>query len=508
MRLIDSILDYITMYQLVLYEVLFLLGAAFCLSIVGFLPFGPLLLLESVAYLFVVSLFFNYLFEWAFDAPSNPESTYITALILALIINPPLAFIDANYFALAGWAAAVAIASKYILALGKKHIFNPAAFGAASTAIFLGLSASWWVGTASMLPFVIVGGYLVLRKIQRFGLFWSFVALATVLVIGHTAALGGSILTSFGHLALTTPLFFLGTVMLTEPMTTPPTKMEQIFYGALVGILFVPFIHFGPLYTTPELALLIANIYSYIVSPKRKLVLTLKDRVRLTRDTFEFIFTSDRPLSFVAGQYLEWTLAHKRPDLRGIRRYFTIASSPTERDIHLGVKFYGDSSTFKKKLLSLKRGDTISAGQLAGDFVLPKDKKKKLVFIAGGIGITPFRSQIQELLDKQEHRPITLFYGNKTAADIAYHKLLERAEREIGLKTVYSFSDEGAIPPHMPRAIGLITGEAIRTNVPDYKERMFYLSGPQVMVNLFEDTLRTMGVRHNHIKTDFFPGFA
>src|SRR6202040_4040466 len=111
-----------------------------------------------------------------------------------------------------------------------------------------------------------------------------------------------------------------------------------------------PFIHFGRLYLTPELALLVGNVFSYLASPKAKYLLRLKARTQLAPDIYELRFTSDRRLRFRPGQYLEWTLGHSRPDSRGNRRYFTIASSEDEREVRIGVKCHPAASSFKRSL--------------------------------------------------------------------------------------------------------------------------------------------------------------
>jgi len=83
----------------------------------------------------------------------------------------------------------------------------------------------------------------------------------------------------------------------------------------------------------------------------------------------------------------------------------------------------------------MKVGDTIVASQLSGEFILPADESKKLVFLAGGIGITPFRSQIKYLIDTKQKRDIILFYSNRTPADIAYKEIFDQAQINFGLKT-------------------------------------------------------------------------
>jgi len=198
-----------------------------------------------------------------------------------------------------------------------------------------------------------------------------------------------------------TSILFFAFVMLTEPLTTPPTRARRIAYGALIGVLFAPGIHFGTIHSTPELALIVGNIFSYAISPKRKYILKLKSVQKFGADIYDFIFTADRKISFKPGQYMEWTLPATNPpaDTRGNRRYFTIASSPTELELHLGIRYYEPSSTFKKKLLALRSGDefivsgtsdqsgkpsdneTIIAGQLSGDFTLPNDPAKNWLLL-------------------------------------------------------------------------------------------------------------------------------
>ena len=124
-------------------------------------------------------------------------------------------------------------------------------------------------------------------------------------------------------------------------------------------------------------------------------MLRLKEKVQLAPDIYDFIFVPTRKFAFAPGQYMEWTLGHDEPDSRGNRRYFTLASSPTENTLRLGVKFYQQSSSFKSALLAMDQQSEIVAAQVAGDFVLPDDPRQKCVFIAGGIGITPFRKHDQ-----------------------------------------------------------------------------------------------------------------
>src|SRR6185312_15985443 len=143
MKYIDTLLDSLTMYRVVLYYLILLLGVAFIFCFLGILPYNPLLLLVSVLFLVAVSWVTNKIFAYVFHAPANVESVYISALILALILSPIKSIAD---LPLLFWAAVLAMASKYILAINKKHIFNPVAVAVVLTAFGFNGSASWWVG--------------------------------------------------------------------------------------------------------------------------------------------------------------------------------------------------------------------------------------------------------------------------------------------------------------------------------------------------------------------------
>jgi ferredoxin-NADP reductase len=261
-------------------------------------------------------------------------------------------------------------------------------------------------------------------------------------------------------------------------------------------------------YTTPEQALVIGNVFSYLVSPKWKVVSTIKNRRWLSPDTIEILLPLQKQLAFAPGQYMEWTLPHEKADSRGTRRYFTIASSPTEDVLRLGVKLYPKSSSFKTALAESDGDTPIVGAQVSGDFTLPRDATRKLAFIAGGIGITPFRSMIKYLLDTKQPRPIVLLYSNKTADEMVYRDVFDQARQELGIRTVYTFTDRAKRSPGWNGRVGRIDAKMIAAEVPDYRERTFYLSGPQAMVDAFEATLNRMGVSGDQIKTDFFPGFA
>lgn len=492
MKFINSLLNSITMYRLVLYYLILLVVAGVGLSLFGSMSFGPINLILSCLFLLFIGLVTNKIFAKVFEIPANVESVYISVLILTLIITPAKSVHD---FAFLFWAAVLTMASKFIVAVGRKHLFNPVAFAVLLTSYTAIGSATWWVGSLPMLPFVLFGVFVII-KVRRFDMIFYFYLVYLISLFGIDILTGLNPVISLQKSITDSPLLFFSFIMLTEPITTPPTKTLQSIYGGIMGLLMVPRIHLGSIFTTPELSLIIGNIFSYLVSPKFKFELVLKEKIKLTDDIYDFIFTLDRKLSFTAGQYMEWTYGHNNTDDRGNRRYFTLANSPTESEVRLGIKFYPNSSSYKRAILDMKVGDKILAGNLMGDFLLPTDKTKKLVLVAGGIGITPFRSMIKNLIDSNEKRDIILLYTDKRVDMFIYNDIFETARNSINLKTLYVATEEkGHVDPNF-----------IAANIPDYKERTFYVSGSHRMVSGLEETLKATGIKSSNIITDFFPG--
>ena len=502
-KLIDHILNTIPMYRMTLYFVMFLWITAIIFGFFGALPYSGFEIMLSGIFFSFVSWLVNECGAFILNVPTNHESAFITGLILTLIVSPASSVSELWTL---GAIASIAMGSKYIFAIRGKHIFNPAGIAVVISGFMFEQGASWWIGTITMVPFVVFGGYFLVRKIAREDMAFSFVF--SVLSIGLSYALFQEfdILTTLDQIVLSSGLLFFATVMLTEPRTTPPTRRLRIIYGMITGSLFLPFMHIWSLYATPELALIIGNIFVYLVSSKQKLVLSLAHVDKLSVDLYEFSFTSNRKFNFKAGQYLEWTLGNVAHNLKGNRRYFTIASSPGERVIKVAMRMQEPVSEFKHEMLALSVGDTISASQLSGDFVLPEDVSRKLAFIAGGIGITPFRSMVTHMLDTADSRVVTLFYAGRTIHDIVYTDVFERAREEVGIETIYTVDDVHAISQGWNGNVGRITGAMIRDAMPDYHERLFYISGSHVLVSGMQKILKELGVARSNIKTDYFPG--
>jgi ferredoxin-NADP reductase len=311
------------------------------------------------------------------------------------------------------------------------------------------------------------------------------------------------VLANMQSVLVASPLIFLGTIMLTEPATMPPRRSLQVLFAALVAVLYVEAWKVGPVVIYAEVALLIGNIFAFIVSPKFKTSLRLQEIQRISDRVYNFVFAPSNRFAFQAGQYMEWTLPHVGFDARGNRRSFTIASSPTEETVQLGVKFYNPSSTFKYTLSQMKVGDEIYVSQLAGNFTLNHNKNKKLVFIAGGVGITPFRSMVKYIVDTKQPVDVTLIYLVGFAEELAYEELfMEAAQFGVKYIPIVTTPTKGDTYRHAQ-----LDETLLRELIPDSAERTFYISGPNVMVDAAKHHLKKIGVRRSVIRTDHFSGY-
>lgn len=547
---IDDLLNTFTMYKIMMFSLVAIASMSAVLAAIGMSSFTVVAIAVSLGLILTVCFLTNLLLAHIFAVPINLESSFISGMIIFLIFSPAD---SARGFIMLALASIIAMASKYILAINNKHIFNPAAIAAVIVPLLGFDGASWWVATPYLAPIVAICAVLIVRKIHRFSLFFSFFGAALVSIFLHNAGFISSYPDFVGEVLLSWPIFFFGGFMLTEPYTMPPTKRLQIIFGLIIGGLFGSQLSFGPFYSTPEMALVIGNLFAYAVSSKRRLVLTLKNVTKLSATNYEFAFSlpsNSKKFDFKPGQYLEWTLplpnpitifknpilrAHFAkistftssntvlPDLRGNRRFFTIASSPTESELLLAAKIpTSKASFFKQKLLELKLGDTILAGQLAGDFTLPEkfvaaqEKNGKpannLVFIAGGIGITPFRSMVAYLLDTATNKEIktphiSLLYCSSDVSDFAYKDFFDQASKKINLTVHYIITKKELAPKNWTGQVGRITPEMLKSLVPDFECCTYYLSGPNNMVTAYKETLLGIGILPAHIKQDYFSGY-
>lgn len=207
-----------------------------------------------------------------------------------------------------------------------------------------------------------------------------------------------------------------------------------------------------------------------------------------------FKFEKPTSFTFTPGQYLVYKIDNEIPDGRGKRRYFTISSAPQEETINLTTKLSKQSSTFKKDLFTLEIGTEIEVSEPGGEFFFD-EKFAHHIFVAGGIGVTPFRSMLLDIKHKHQNPNITLIYANKDET------ILFQEELDILKNTLSNFELE-MFNPENP-----LTPEAIFSRYHSQENTAIYLSGPEPMVEKFLLDLEEMGIDRNCIKRDYFPGY-
>lgn len=493
MKQLDALLNSVTMYRLLVYGLGGVALGSILFAAFGLVALDPLDMVISILLLGASVFTAEYIFSKIWRRPMNMESWVITTLILFFIIDPAHSVLSAVILLLAG---VIASASKFILAWKGKHIFNPAAYAAAVLSLTAIWPVTWWVGSTALAWLTIPLGIAVIRKLHHETFALVFVGVALLVQAVQFMGAGQLSLDTFVHAVIASPFIFLVSIMLTEPATMPSRYRDQLIFSALVAFLYTTAWEVGPLYIYPAVALLIGNLYAFVVSPKVFVALRLRRVEPMASNISHYVFEPETPFTYKAGQYMEWTLPNVALDGRGNRRMFTLASSPTENEVHLGVKFYEPSSAYKLRLRQLEENDVMYVSQLTGRFTLPKNQNRKLAFIAGGIGVTPFRSMIRYILDSHEPRDVVLIYSVASEQEFAYRDLLNEAQQHgIAVHLVVTTARER------------LDAELISRLIPDYSQRLFYISGSSGMVDAVKKHLKSLGLSRLTIKTDHFSGY-
>lgn len=222
--------------------------------------------------------------------------------------------------------------------------------------------------------------------------------------------------------------------------------------------------------------------------------LTLTDKRSEVGDVVTFIFKPDMDLTWQAGQYLHYSIPDESADDRGVERWFTIAAAPHEGHVRITTRISEKRSTFKNHINSLKIGDTIEADGPEGDFVVD-DPARPMIMIAGGIGVTPFRSILLDMDHNGQPINAKLLYANRDENFVFKSELESLRQRHPNFSIRY-YTDKR------------IDEAAIREAVPDLSVPLFYISGPEPMVRSLAGVLAGMDVPDTNIKLDDFPGYA
>jgi len=219
----------------------------------------------------------------------------------------------------------------------------------------------------------------------------------------------------------------------------------------------------------------------------------LKSKQKEVEGVYSFIFEPEEPISWQPGQYLHYVLEHDNPDDRGTERWFTIASAPFENNITITTRFDGERmSSFKTALFNMQVDDAIEADGPKGKFILQEGEHRH-VFIAGGIGITPFRSMVVQLVHDKQQKKIDLMYANRDN-NFVYGDELKSLQANQPSFHLLEFIDKR------------IEDSDLQDFIQD-KSAIYYLSGPRSMVEAYESMLIDKGVDKVAVMTDYFPGY-
>ncbi len=233
----------------------------------------------------------------------------------------------------------------------------------------------------------------------------------------------------------------------------------------------------------------------------------LIDRQLVAEGTMAFTLdTSGSEYTFKAGQNADYTLINPPyTDNEGSVRTFSFVNSPARPGKIIFTTRLRDTA-FKKSLQEIPLGTKIQVSQPMGQFTLPKDPTKPVVFLAGGIGITPFMSMIQWAADQKLAQPISLLYSNRSVSSTAFHnQLMALAQQNSLFHYLPTLTNEQ--PTGWSADFGPIDEEKIRRHVPDLATPIFYSAGPPKMVEAMVSLLESMAVPEEHIKTEDFAGY-
>lgn len=511
-----AVLGALSMYRFVLYALSALAVLALALSAAGVIVSPrPLEILVTFTVLAAVISVVDAVAQRILRLPWRIESSLVTALILLFVLRPGMDGAALVGIALAGMLASL---SKYVFAWRGRHIFNPAAFGAAVVSIigsfgaleWLGTSSSWWVGTPTLTIPVLLLGLVVLWRTEKVRVVTIFVLVAIAtsvvrqLVQAQQAGFETDVLSALSFAALQTPFLFLGAFMLSEPLTLPPRRRQQTVVAVVVGLLAGWPISVAGLFTLgQERALLIGNLVAFAFAVRGAVRLTLEKREFITPTVQELTFRAQGKLRFVAGQYLELDVPHHRPDARGTRREFSIVSAPADAPTLRIAYKDGDQkhpSSYKRALAAAKPGATLAVTGTWGDFILPPGDAPVLM-VAAGIGVTPFVSHLRQLERTGQQRDVVLVYVAADEAELAFRDELAATGARV---IVFTRDEPAELPSHWTWAQGArLSADELSSRVPDLASRHAFISGPPRLIADLAPALHAA----RSLTTDAFAGY-
>ena len=237
--------------------------------------------------------------------------------------------------------------------------------------------------------------------------------------------------------------------------------------------------------------------------------LKFKSKVQVADGTWSFLFEKPAEFVFEAGQYVALVLPRLVvPDKRGPVRSLSICSAPCEDDLMFALRI--TDSAYKQTLMTLEPGEVAQATKPIGHFTLSHaTDDKRIVFLAGGIGVTPIRSILVEAVQAQLTRPFSFFYSNRMLKDAAFHEEL-KALTLPNYQYVSTFSQEVLPCAGTNEERGYICEDMLRKYLPaeEITTSWYYLVGAPAFIEAMEKSLMAMGVAKERFVNDPFTGLT
>ena len=236
-----------------------------------------------------------------------------------------------------------------------------------------------------------------------------------------------------------------------------------------------------------------------------KFELRFHHKEQLIKDTYTFYFEKPKGFNFIPGQYLKIYLEIENPDERGSSRYFTISSSPTDKDF-ITITTRVIKSSFKIKLASLNPGEKGIAFGPLGYFDFDPKTNKQNIFIAGGIGLTPYHSILKFIDYNKVKTNIILFAAYPFKENVIfYDELKEIEKRNSTIKVVYTLTKENKLYPGYEK--GRVDENMIKKYVHNFLDSNFFIVGPPVMVESMFNMVIKLGISEKKIFKEDFSGY-
>jgi ferredoxin-NADP reductase len=233
----------------------------------------------------------------------------------------------------------------------------------------------------------------------------------------------------------------------------------------------------------------------------------LKRRDSLCDGTTGLYFEKPDGFAFKAGQFANFSLdSVLTTDAGGVTRSLSIASAPHERDLMVAMRMR--ETGFKRIVSALPIGAPFLLEGPYGNLILHRDVTRPAVLLAGGIGITPFRSMILHATEVGSAHKIFLFYSVRRLEEAAFlDELGELQELNHGFKFIPTITHPDGIPHHWRGEIGHITEPMLRSWIPDFEDPIFYIAGPPGMVAGMREILAVAGAPDDNVRAEEFAGY-